>query len=171
MTVNYKARKHRHVLQGTPKRLTKSLVRGERDRVLNRLLQSENLVLKAAEKIGVEIKKEIKLLCSNKLSSIIRENSKTALEFFSWETIVLELQKTAPLLVIILKHCLSTVPTEKLNHILCVCACILVRSRNSKMNMLQSVISILLYAGHAGKMVSSILFLHVLLYIFFTSFT
>ena len=31
------------------------------------------------------------------------------------------------------------------------------------MNMLQSVIFILLYAGHPGKMVSSILFLHVLL--------
>ena len=141
--------------------MTKSLVRGERDRVLNRLLQNENVVLKAAEKIGVAMKKEIKLLCSNQLSSIIRENSKTALQFFSWETIVLELLNVAPLLVIMLKHYLSTVPTERLNHILCVCACILVRSRNNKMNMLQSVISILLFAGHAGKMVSSILFCYM----------
>ena len=69
------------------------------------------------------MKKEIKLLCSNQLSSIIRENSKTALQFFSWETIVLELQNVAPLLVIMLKYSLSTVPTERLNHILCMCLC------------------------------------------------
>lgn len=152
VTVGYQKRQRRHILHGTPKRVAKSLVRGNRCTVLKRLLSSIAMQKVATTQISKLIAKEIQKMCSDTLSSILREHSETALRFFSWETIILEIEKHAPLLFTILKGCLSTTP--KPMPILCVIVSILLKCRNPKLCMVQSMISIILFAGHASKQVS-----------------
>ena len=81
--------------------------------------------------------------------------NKTALEHFTWETVWSELEQKAPTLTAIL---LGLAPTSKREseHIkpaLSLCASILLKLRNDKVNLVQSVISLVMKAGHASKQV------------------
>ena len=102
--------------------------------------------------IGKIVQKEIKKLCSNNYHSIIREHSPTALEYYSWRTIILEVMHKAPTLYTIIDKCLMS-SNESSRHLLCVVASVVLKSRNPHMCMVQAMVSILMYAGHAGKQV------------------
>ena len=98
---------------------------------------------------------EIKCVCSDSRNSILRMKNKTALEHFTWETVWSELEQKAPTLTAIL---LGLAPTSKREseHIkpaLSLCASILLKLRNDKVNLVQSVISLVMKAGHASKQV------------------
>lgn len=104
--------------------------------------------------LGNFINMEIKHLCSDNFNSIIRENSKAGMEHFSWQSVWLELETCAPLLIIVLKQALKIISTNKKDIILSMLICMLLKLRNPKMDYLQSMISLILYAGHAGKQVA-----------------
>ena len=111
----------------------------------------------AAHYISKFIQKELKFMCSNQLKSMLRDHSKLALANFSWDSILLELEKRCPLLFTVLRNC---IPISS-NHLLCVIFSILLKGCNSHVNLMQFIVSILMYTGHTGKLVIKLCYDHV----------
>ena len=107
VTVGYK-RNRSYVLHGTPKRVSESLALGQRRTAVVRLMSSDSSRVLVLSEIGKIVQKKIKKLCSNNYHSIIREHSPTALEYFSWRTIILEVMHKAPTLYTIKDKCLMS---------------------------------------------------------------
>ena len=97
--------------------------------------------------VGQMAHEEVKL---DKFDSILREKSQPAMELFSWTTIQLELEKHSCVLVKFLENAFPKVNRK----ILLMTTAMLLKGRNRKMCHVQAMISLLLYAGHAGKQVS-----------------
>lgn len=97
-------------------------------------------------------------MSSDTHDSILWLKLKPALEIFSWETVWLELQQIAPTLMALLVGLLppSKAELDSCRPPLCMCASILLKLTNSKVNLAQTVISLILKAGHATKQVKSL---------------
>ena len=117
-------------------------------------------ILKVLRKLIV---KEMKQVCQKKTSSMLRKTSAEALKSFSWDDLLAELEKTAPVFCQILKECVNVkrrngsakrrfYSTDSAT-IIGVVAAILLRHHNEHLNLVQRIISILLYSGHAPKQV------------------
>ena len=84
---------------------------------------------------------------------------------FKWKTLIDELQSSAPTLLQSLEDATTVaVPPSKMRKksrypnkdaIIGVLACILLRFRNQSVNLLQRLMSMLMYSGHATKRVST----------------
>ena len=65
-----------------------------------------------------------------------------------------ELVQHAPTLLHVLRGCtFSKKNKDLINGTTCVCAAIILHFKNQKMNMLQRILSLVLYAGHSAKLV------------------
>ena len=97
--------------------------------------------------IAREVQKELKEICSNKYTSILRMKYKVSLEMFAWDRVWQELQSKAPTLLTILSGGASS---SNIRPAICTCASILLKLRNPKINVVQAVVSLVLKAGHAS---------------------
>ena len=107
--------------------------------------------------VGRVVRKEIKFLCSDTHNSIQREQSKASIGFLAGiPTVWCELQSKAPLLLLILQNCFSKskATSDGMKAIFCMFISMLLKTRNSKMCMVQAMITLVLYAGHTEKQVS-----------------
>ena len=98
VTIHFKVlpRKHENVL----------LV--DRKAVLRHLMCNEAGKKLASVVFGSMVHQELKNLCSNHFDSILREKSPTAMEYFSWNSIWLELEAKAPMLTTALKKSMKS---------------------------------------------------------------
>ena len=105
--------------------------------------------------IGLLIQREVKVLASLKENSLLRDKSRDTLLSFSWDKMWQELAVKTPTLLTILETILSckTISFSKLQPIPCIIIAILAKFVNPQLNLVQSYISILLYAGHCSKQV------------------
>ncbi len=122
--------------------------------------QVKDAVLKVT---GKQIQKEMMIMCKQGEPSILRDSSKKALQSFQWDTLMGELKAKAPTLLKLLQGCIRTkrrrasakgrsyAADEKA--VIGLCAAILLRHRNANMNLVQRIVSVLLYSGHAPKQV------------------
>ena len=94
------------------------------------------------------VKKEIKVMCSKRVNSVLQNTSPQMLETFRMDMFLAELKQHAPLLFSILNVC-----TGNRIGIIGLCASILIRTRCYKMSLLQKIVAIILYSGHCSKMV------------------
>ena len=103
-------------------------------------------------------RQEVIPISSDNHNSLLRHKSKAALENFSWERVWLELQQSAPLFLALLSGLLPSFKRRKEASIpaLCMCASILLKLQNPKMNLVQSMVSLVLKAGHTTKQVCSL---------------
>ena len=106
------------------------------------------------KKIGRQLQKEMKNVCSKKVGSILHSNSSEALKSFKWADLITELNAHAPVLVSILHACTQT-RTFKPNRAATIglCAAVLLKYRFHEMSLVQKLISLIMRAGHCGKMV------------------
>lgn len=102
--------------------------------------------------VAQEIEKEVKQICSDKHDSILRMKFKEALERFTWVRVWRELSDHVPTLL----RVIGSRNSEKAKPALCVCAMILLKLRNPKMNLVQALVSLVLKAGHANIQVRKI---------------
>ena len=93
-------------------------------------------------------------LCSN---SVLLNKDREALSRFSWDDITQELKLKSPLLHAMLESCLPKAMGLDIQVIIGTCICVLAKSRRSSASLLQRVVSLILYQGHAGKQVSKYL--------------
>ena len=114
----------------------------------NKALQGQIL-----KKVGRMCYHEVKSLCSDNYRAMLRDTSDISLMHFSWESIWMEISNKAPTLSSILTNCLPVKTKPDKKPIICVCAALISKLRNQKMCHVQSAISLLLHAGHAGSQV------------------
>ncbi len=105
--------------------------------------------------IGRELSREVRAMASDPVKSILQSQNPDDLKQFKWDTLLRELSKCAPVLSRLLLLATKT-KRPRLNQkaVIGVCAAILINHRNSKMNLVQKLASLILYAGHASKQVS-----------------
>ena len=97
--------------------------------------------------------------------SLLRNFTPEKLRSFQWEDLVEEMQQSAPTLLGILQGCVIRNERKsrtgrsyrvKDESIIWICTAILLRHHNPQMNLIQQIVSLLLYSGHAPKLVSTI---------------
>ena len=138
-----------YVLTPSRKHLGKAVARKSQQVIAVETLKNP-VTRRVLSLIGREIQ-EIKAMSSDKTHSILSTES---LKEFEWRTLLEELHTNAPVLVGILQAATKTRVT-RLNGgaIVGMYASILMKHRNPKMNLLQKIVSLVLYSGHAFKQV------------------
>ena len=101
------------------------------------------------------LRKEIATLCSNLVPSVLRDKSNDGLKSFQWKCLLDELQTHAPMLLEILKSCTKVRrPISQQQAVIGVITAILCKNRRNSASLIQRLIYVILYSGHASKMVS-----------------
>ena len=137
------------------KKLGRYVGRGKARSIAAAMVENNVLRHEVVIAIGNMARNELKKICSESHDSILRMKSKTALEYFTWERVWVELQDNAPILVLFLLQLVPPLKREKeeVKRAICVCMSILLKLRCDKVNIVQAVISLILTAGHATKQV------------------
>lgn len=105
--------------------------------------------------VGKVLLFELKHLCSIKVNSVLRRKDNESIKRFPWEIIVNEVAKNCPTLTALLLSCTTTRKSTLINQkfIVVVIVSILSKFRCSAMSLFQKMVSMILYAGHAGNKV------------------
>ena len=82
--------------------------------------------------------------------SFFRFSHVAALQSFSWKPLLKELSEKAPNLYAFLKAALSS---QKKKSLIGMTASVLLKGKNMQMAQIPTIISVILYAGHASKQV------------------
>ena len=151
------------------KSLGRSVGRRNRSSIARQVVKDSRIRKKVVECIGKLMSKELTNLASLKTNSMLRNHSCEALEQFSWRDLLVELEKETPITLSLLKQCAHVkrrvhkprgeggrssrrMPNEEAA--VGMCFAILMRARSQRVNLVQRLISILLYGSHAPKQVS-----------------
>lgn len=104
--------------------------------------------------MGKIVRLEICKLCSNDCGSVLRKHDVDTIKSFSWDALYTELADNSPVLLSLLEACSQT-ETERVNRkaVVCMCVVLLLKNHFAKMCLVQKIISLVLYSGHADKMV------------------
>ena len=130
------------------------------------VMKHEKLKKQILKVLGRHIKKEKKAMCALKgntlhTPSILRSSDPETVQSFKWELLIDEMKQKAPTLYSVLASCAHKKVRNKCRRsyqvkdevAIGVCASVLLRHRNCKMNLLQRIMAMILYSTHAGKMV------------------
>lgn len=110
------------------------------------------------KKVGQVIGKEVLVLCSDKIRSVQRQYERNDLISFNWEKVLEEARQHAPHLVQVLSSCLKTLNSKKKStQIIALVISLLCNYRRRTMNVVQNIISFILYTGHCSKQVKYLL--------------
>ena len=148
------------------KRIGRSVGRQNRKSIARQVVADTVTRTHIVDQLGKVIDKEMRQMCSLKVPSILRGSDPNVLRTFSWSKVIDELKSVAPTLLRVLQSCVSVKepPSKRRLHkktvrpkgdgIIGLCAAIVLRHRNQSMNLVQHVLSLVLYSGHSSKMVS-----------------
>ena len=78
--------------------MSKALARGSKKSVVDDCFKDETMYKYTKKKIGRTLKSEIKLMCSDKVQSILRSTSSYNLRKFEWSSVIEEMKINSPLL-------------------------------------------------------------------------
>lgn len=107
--------------------------------------------------------KELRATCSVESYSLLNSRDPKTLKSFTWQDLQSQLQKTAPLTTNVLNIFVTSGRPAKSRRgpqsanvmaIVGMCSALLLRARSRNMNLIQRLISVILYGGHANKQVS-----------------
>ncbi len=148
------------------KKLGKSVGRMNRRSNARQVVNDRRIKERVVTLLGEKIRSEMEM-CSLRDISILRSTSPGVLQTFKWESVLTEMQELAPNLLGFLRSCVQRtrkVPSKGQtpgqrtyrasdDTVVGVCAAILLRHRSQSMNLVQRMVSLLLYSGHAPKQV------------------
>ena len=155
--IGYKKPLYRYP-KGALKQLARLASLGNIGSVVRFALRDTRLKSQVIAEVGKIVSNELKFLCSNKFNSVLMETSQTALEFFSWESLWLEMVKATPVLLALLQACTPKQANPKrMQPVVCMCTGILAKFRNHSACLVQSLISMILQAGYASKQATEML--------------
>ena len=133
----------------------KAVARKNHRTVAEECWKSPNISKHVMHKLGTMLRQELKMMCSDSTRSVLRTQSLSDNPTFSWSTIYSELQLHAPLLFNLLSSLTRTRHVRSNQKaVMCVCAAVLLKYRFPQMSLLQKVVSLIMYAGHASKQVN-----------------
>ena len=142
------------------KKVTMYLTKGSYSAFARNAVKIPKLKTALVAAVAALVRKECQDLCTtaNGLTSVLRNTSPGKLKEFSWKKVLDELGRKAPVFCTVLNASVNRFrkqhPKKVLQRSVAFAACILLRERNKFMCAAQCVISVLLHAGHASKMVS-----------------
>ena len=154
--IGYKKGTRYYNLTPTRKRFGKVLARGGSISLVLQALRNPRYQQRVVTEVGRIVRTELQSLCTTKAQSILRSSTPAALRTFLWDKVICESKTLAPNLVQLLKTCLDDrTPTKKSqgDAIIGLLVCILCKYRCPFNSLLQRVVSLVLYAGHCGKVV------------------
>lgn len=142
-------------LTNSLKKVGKYVGRGNRKSIARAVIGNPNLRHHVVQAVAREVRREIKELCSRKYDTILRMTTKPALENFTWERVLDELERKAPTLLSIIRDSLpkKKAASEAARPAICTCASILLKMTNPHVNLVQGVLSVVLRAGRASTQV------------------
>ena len=149
------------------KSLGRSVGRKNRPSIARQAMKDVKIRKKVIEIMGKELSKELKHVSSLKVNSLLRDRTAQAVESFSWSQLNQELNKEAPATFSLLQQCAhvkrrtrkgkgsrrSARRTPSEDAIVGLCMSILLRGRSQRMNLVQRIVSMLLFGSHAPKQV------------------
>lgn len=150
------------------KSLGRSVGRKNRALIARQAMKDVKIRRKVIEIMGKELSKELKHVSSLKVNSLLRDRTHQAVESFSWSQLNQELKKEAPATFSLLTQCAHVkrrtrkdkgkgsgsahrLPND--DAIVGLCMSILLRGRSQRMNLVQRILSMLLFGSHAPKQV------------------
>ena len=152
-----------HYLTPSMKKLGKSVGRRNSRSVARQVVNHRRIREYVLRQLGRLIRKDMEHMCSTKKPSMLRKGSLEAMKSFCWEDLVKELENSSPLFCQLLRECVTRKRRKASKRgrsyavndsaVIGVCAAILLHHRNANMNLVQRIVSALLYSGHAPKQV------------------
>lgn len=143
------------MLTPSRKHMGKAVARRSKNAIVRELLENPVTKSYVVKKIGVLVRKELVLMCSEKTKSVLSSQSISDLKAFNWKALLAELSSSAPILLSILQSCTHTgKPRVNQDGVIGMCCAILLKFRYQKMCIVQKILSLILYAGNSGKHVS-----------------
>ena len=140
----------------TPRRkhIGKAVARKSHKTIAIEALKSVTTKKHILNTIGKELAREIKAMASDPVNSILQSHNPDHLKQFNWDMLLDELSTHAPQLKRLLLSAAKTkIPRSNTNAVVGMCAALLIKHRNPKMNLVQKINSLILYAGHCSKQV------------------
>ena len=150
------------------KPLARSVGRRNRSSIARQAMKDKRIRKKVVELTGKLLSKELTRLSSKKVNSRLRDCSVGTLEELTWDGLLQEVGTEAPVMLSLLRECVHVkrrvhqpkakggrsarrLPSE--NAAISMCFAVLLRARSLRMNLVQRMISMLLYGTHAPKQV------------------
>ena len=143
----------------TPRRrnIIKPLARKSHTAAARNCLKDGKMRKHVINEVGRMLHKEIVSICSDTHLSLLENKSNEAMKSFSWEKLVAEFVSKTPILISLLKWCTKTKKSRaNANIAIGLVVAILCRFRRPKYSLVQRIVSLILYSGHASKQVSSL---------------
>lgn len=163
MLVAGKGRSRVHRLTRSLKRLGRNVGRRRLRSVAGQAVNDDRIRVHVLEILGRNVRKEMHRMSMISTPSYLRCSTSQDVVSFSWECLAHEIQEKAPTLYSFLHSATSvTIPPSKAKKtsrrtkqipVIGICAAILLQHRCRSMNLVQCVLSILLYSGGASKQV------------------
>ncbi|XP_064386655.1 uncharacterized protein LOC135335133 [Halichondria panicea] len=142
------------LLTPSRKHIGKAIARKSRKKVAMEALKDPTTRKYLLKMVGIELAKKVKCMSSESANSILQSQNPDDLRQFSWEMLLNELSKFAPVLRQLLDLATNTrVRRSNTDAVIGMCAAILINHRNPKMNLVQRSNALVLYAGHSSKQV------------------
>ena len=147
--------KNYHVTTPNSRRLVKKFGRGSKQAAVENCFKdpiTKSYLIRILQTI---VHKEIQSLCSDKVNSVLR---RADIRNFNWDQLLEEVQCHAPVFFAIIQSCAhTTTPRMNKKPVIGICIAVLLKHKFHKLCLIQKLISIVLYAGHAGKEVHNCL--------------
>ena len=102
-----------------------------------------------------QIRREIKSISSTKSTTCLRATTANEFQAFRWKILISEPSSKAPTLLSVLQ----SVTRKRLHKpntdgVVCMCAAIIAIHQNPTLSLVQKLVTVILFAGHASKQVS-----------------
>ena len=139
------------------KRLARSVAKEDRNSIVCNILKDNRMKYLAVKKVGNLLRQELINTCSSKSATYYQSSNPKSLMKFKWADCDLDLKRTAPLLHYILESCVKAnrSPKRSLDSIVLrsMIGGILLRNTNERVNIVQQLLSVILYGSRAPKQV------------------
>jgi hypothetical protein len=134
----------------------KHLAMGNLTLAIRDLLRHPDGAMKVAKYLAHNIREgEMKTTCSpTSLTSLRHYDQRSAFTAFTWPDLYHDLQNTLPLLMNFIEHIIPAKNRQPLKNAMCVIAGMIAKANSNQMNMIQDMLSIVLYGGRTTASVS-----------------
>ncbi len=147
--------------------LGRSVGRRNRKSIALQAVQDKRICMQVVKFLGQKITKEMKKMCAKSSNSILRSRN---FQQFQLSSVILEMKEHAPNTLSLLCSCLAGCRNSRATNlsrkgrtksrviepdrVVAISCAILLRGRSQRMNLLQHIVSMILFCGHASKRVS-----------------
>ena len=154
VSIGYK-RPKRYILTPQRKHIGKAIARGSWKAVAEQCFRNPARRKYLLDRIALEMRKDLRTVSSMKNPSCLRYNSPEDLKSFTWNKLLHELSVNAPTLLSVLQAATrKRIPRKNAKGVICICAAIILKHHNSSLSLVQKIVALILFGGHASTQVS-----------------